>query len=179
MGLINYLPGVTLMIRTKWDAINMESTLLFINENLNQLDEQSFDIRIKESWEGLRYQAMLEHLKTLPINVLSTFESGLPLNALALGSYETIYDINNFTMEELLRIDGVGPVSAETILHAVTVIKQSVLEDIVPKIDPDHLSDAAKNLLQNIYHKRNYLKHHKQVKESLRYLIEDSNADFK
>jgi len=149
------------LIQSKQDVITLQTTLQFMHDDLEDFDEQEYNDNINQYWENLRHIAMLEHLKTLPLNVLSTLESGLPLNALEARGYETIYDIHHLSSFQLMSIDGVGKISARSIILAIMKIKRSVLEDVTPKIDSDNLSADSFKLLEEIYHKQHTLVEYK------------------
>lgn len=117
---------------------------------------------------------MLEHLKTMPIDILSTLESNLPINWLVSSGYETIYDIHHLSKNQLMNIDGIGIVYAEAIYRSVHRIKRSVLNDVVPKIDPDQMSYHELELLRTIYYKRNLLEKIQTFRERLIQFIEQN-----
>ena len=77
-----------------------------------------------------------------------------------------------------MHIDGVGHISAEAIYYAVADIKRSALRDVVPRIDPDHMSQEAVELLRSIYYKRHYISGYEKIQEDINRLIEESTEDF-
>ena len=141
------------MIQTKKDVLQFEGELKGIRRELERFTENRFNEKIEESWEALKLIAASERLKTMPVDTISTLERGMPINSLVNHGFKTIYDIRNESVEDLKRIDGIGEIGAPAIYEAASRIITSVYEEVMPKMNPDHLSEDDLMLLESIYRK--------------------------
>lgn len=141
------------MLKTKKDIKKLEANLNYIKNSLNQFREDHFNERIKNNWTRLKETAAQETLGSMPIDTISTLEKGMPINALMAQGLQTIYDVQDKNTDELLKVSGVGTISAEAISDAVVRIKASVYEQAAPRINPDDLSAEDVDLLESIYKK--------------------------
>ncbi|MBS4217507.1 DEAD/DEAH box helicase [Bacillus sp. FJAT-49711] len=155
------------MIRNKRDLKSFVSELNRIQESIHQFSEDSFNQEINDVLERMKINEGAEKLKSMPMDVISTLEKGLPINLLVNNGFRTIYDIVNHEPEELMQMDGIGEKSAYSIYNAVSRIKESVYQQAIPRINPDKVSNEGINLLESIYNKWQLLK-----------VIEEFKADF-
>lgn len=146
------------MIKHKRDVFRLENELKKMKQKINQVTEESFDEKILDIWESLKIEAVNEKLKSMPVDTISTLEKGMPINVLVNNGLRTIYDIKDYEPIDLIQIDGIGEKSAYPIYESVTKIKQSVIEQTKPRINPDQLSKKDTLLLEVIYKKWNLLK---------------------
>src|SRR5690606_16925269 len=146
------------MIRNKRDVNRLESELLQIQANINRFSEEFFNQEIKDIWEKMKISEGNEKLKSMPVDVISTLEKGMPINLLVNKGFRTIYDIANQTPLELMQLDGIGEKTAYPIYDAVSRIKESVYQQAHPRINPDDMSSENINLLETIYKKWGLLK---------------------
>lgn len=146
------------MIKHKRDVFRLENELKKMKQKINQVTEESFDEKILDIWESLKIEAANEKLKSMPVDTISTLEKGMPINVLVNNGLRTIYDIKDYEPIDLIQIDGIGEKSAYPIYESVTKIKQSVIEQTKPRINPDQLSKKDTLLLEVIYKKWNLLK---------------------
>jgi SNF2 family DNA or RNA helicase len=109
----------------------------------------------------------------MPIDTITTLEKGMPVNLLVNNNFRTIYDIKDQTAEDLMQLNGIGPISAYPIVDAVSKIKESVFEQARARINPDHLSEYDIELLEVIYKKWELLK----IVESLKAQFDDLNEE--
>ena len=70
----------------------------------------------------------------MPVDTISTLERGMPINSLVNHGFKTIYDIRNESVENLMRIDGIGEIGASAIYEAASKIITSVYEEVKPKV---------------------------------------------
>ncbi len=155
------------MIRTKKDVLRFEAELIEIQQGLKDFNEEHYNENIKQQWERLKFIAARERLKTMPVDTISTIEKGISINRLTGNGLETIYDIRNERIDDLMKIDGIGEVSASAIYGAVSKITTAVYEEAVPKLNPDCLSEEDVILLETIYKKWMLLKSIQFVQEEL------------
>lgn len=99
---------------------------------------------------------------------LAAAEKDFNLNALSVHGVKTIYDLHDLNEAELMKIDGIGYVSAEAIIAGIEKVKKSVLKDVRPKIDPDSLNEHTLKLLEVIYEKLVKLDEYKQLAEEIK-----------
>src|SRR5690625_4825946 len=111
------------MIKNKKDVNRLESELNYIQGNINSFTEDHFNQKIKDRWKILKENTGEENLKKMPIDAISTLEKGMPINLLVNNGFRTIYDIKDQTAEDLMQINGIGPISAYPIYDAVSKIK--------------------------------------------------------
>jgi len=141
------------MIQTKKDVLQFEWELNGIRRELERFTEKRFNEQIEDSWERLKFIAARERLITMPVDTISTLEKGVPINRLVNHGFKTIYDIRNESIEDLKMIDGIGDIGARAIYEAASKIITAVYEEIVPKMNPDYLSEDDLMLLESIYRK--------------------------
>lgn len=141
------------MIQSKKDVLQFEGELNGIRRELERFTENRFNEKIEEGWERLKLIAAREHLKTMPMDTISTLVRGMPINSLVNHGFKTIYDIRNESVEDSKRIDGIGEMGAPAIYEAASKIITSVYEEVMPKMNPDHLSEEDLVLLESIYRK--------------------------
>lgn len=141
------------MLENKRDVVKLEDKINKMKITLNQYTEDFFNQEIMDHWEILKEINALNTLKSMPIDTISTLEKGMPINALMAEGLQTIYDVHDKDVGELMNIDGVGIISAEAISNAALKIKASVYEHASPRINPDYLSEEDVKLLESIYKK--------------------------
>lgn len=140
-----------MMLTNKKDVLRLESDMNHIKMNINHFSEDYFNQQIEEKWEKLREAEAESNLKNMPIDIVSTLEKGMPINALMNHGLRTIYDVRNKDRNDLMKIDGIGVKTSVAISEAVSKIKASVCEQAVPRMNPDHLSEEDVELLESIY----------------------------
>lgn len=155
------------MIQTKKDILRLEAEIKEMKRKISYLTEANFNELIEENWVQLKRIVADENLKTMPVDTISTLEKGMPINRLVNHGFKTIYEIRNQTIEDLMRIEGIGQISAHAIYEAVLKIKASVYEVAMPKINPDHLSEKEALLLDSIYTKWTLLEAVQSLHENL------------
>lgn len=141
------------MLKNKKDVLQLQSEIDHIKLSIEQFTEEYFNQQIIRKWESLKERKALEDLQSMPIDTISTLERGMPINALMGHGLRTIYDARHESMSDLMRLDGIGMISAESIFEAVDRIKTSVYEQAIPRINPDALTEKEYELLQAIYTK--------------------------
>lgn len=155
------------MIQTRKDVLRFEVELNEMKRKISYLTEADFNALIQESWDQLKKIVSEERLKTMPVDTISTLGRGMPINRLVAAGFETIYDIRNETMEDLMTIEGVGEIISDAIYKAVLKIKAAVFKEAVPKINPDDLSEEENALLENIYTKWKVLTSVQSLRENI------------
>lgn len=145
------------MIQGKSDFNNLINEISFLKDNLSSIDQDKLDSDILHSLDKVKQSQGLDKLTTMPVDTLTVLEKGLPINYLVNHGYLYIADLKNKSIEELMMIEGVGPVYAELIYHAVKKIVNSVKKETQIRIDPDQLSENELELLNSIYLKSHLL----------------------
>lgn len=161
------------MIKNKKDVKRLESELNYIQKNINSFTEDHFNQKINDIWKTLKINTGEENLKKMPIDTIATLEKGMPINLLVNNGFRTIYDIKDQAAEDLMQINGIGPISAYPIYDAVSKIKQSVFQQAKPRVNPDHLSENDIELLEVINKKWELL----EIVESLKTKFDDLNEE--
>lgn len=141
------------MIKHKSDVQRLEYELSVIEQQIDSITEEKFNVKIIDLWKALKIQLANEKLKSMPVDTISTLEKGMPINVLVNNGFRTIYDLKDYQPEQLMQINGIGEKTAYPIYEAVTKIKKSILEQARPRINPDKLSVNEIWLLETIYKK--------------------------
>ena len=141
------------MIKHKSDVQRLEYELSVIEQQIDSITEEKFNVKIIDLWKALKIQLANEKLKSMPVDTISTLEKGMPINVLVNNGFRTIYDLKDYQPEQLMQINGIGEKTAYPIYEVVTKIKKSILEQARPRINPDKLSVNEIWLLETIYKK--------------------------
>lgn len=155
------------MIKNKRDVKHLVAELEKIRSNLDLFTEERFNQEITSLWDDLKLMEGNEKLKSMPIDVISTLEKGMPINILVNHGFQRIYDIKDQESNDLSQINGIGEKSAYLIYNAVAKLKKSAYQQAIPRVDPDHLSRNHTKLLETIYKKWELLKAVKDLKDDL------------
>jgi len=100
------------MIKNKRDVNLLKIELNYIQKCLALFTEDDFNQKINSLWEDLKIMEGNEKLKSIPMDVISTLEKGMPINLLVHSYFRTIYDIADQQPSDLMQINGIGEKSA-------------------------------------------------------------------
>lgn len=165
------------VVKSKKDALLLEQQLEKMGQELSGHDETFYLDQIKIAWQHLKDKKAIHYYQSMSVDVLSTLESGLPMNWLLTGGYKTIADLLDLSIDQLMQIDGVGYAYADKIYHAVRQVEESVRNDIHPTINPDHIESEEVTLLRAIYEKRHQLKAMEKLQQELSSFKNKINQD--
>lgn len=166
------------MITNKKDVVKIENELESMKSELNQYDEDHFNPRINELWQHVKNHIAQNNLKGMHIDTISTIEKGMPINNLVNAGFKSIYDVANYTPEQLRQIHGVGEKSAYPLHEAVSKIVQSVHTRAQGRIDPDNLLNLDYDVLRTIYSKWEILIESEHVLTGINRLKEQFEGQF-
>lgn len=165
------------MVRTKQDVKRLESEINRIHDSIDISSEELFNDRIKGIWERLKNSSGKEQLKGLPVDALLTLDNGLPVNNLIKNGFQTMQDIADKKPQDFMQVEGIGEKTAQQIYQAVTKIKKSVYEQVIPRVNPDDISNEDVLLLESIYKKWHLLQIMAELQATFQEFYEETISD--
>ncbi|PYZ92793.1 hypothetical protein CR194_14160 [Salipaludibacillus keqinensis] len=153
------------MIKNKKDINHLDKEIQTINSRFNGFSEEFYDTFVELSWKELKHEYVNEKLQKLPIDTITSLANKLNLYGLYNQDMKTLADVSHLSIDDLLRIPGIGEKSAEAIYYSTKQIEESIYKNSYPKINLENLSDEELRLLKSIYIKQYVLDHVDEAKK--------------
>ncbi len=96
-------------------------------------------------------EAYLQTLKNTPIEILKNEQKGIRLYALKAANINNIAELNKYSIDDLMKIQGIGETSAEQIWFAADKIVDRIIADIQIQLHPDKSTKSENQLIKTAY----------------------------
>ncbi|SER90937.1 DEAD/DEAH box helicase [Salisediminibacterium halotolerans] len=139
------------MINKRIDISNLASDLNEIKTNLKGVSRGFLDLKIVNTYRGLKREYVDQELKSISIDMLPSVEKLNTEKSFKKKRLKTLYHIKDFLIDDYLSLSGISEEKAKAIYFDFARVEDSIYYNTPLKFDINNLSDNEWTIIKCLY----------------------------